>query len=751
MSEITNKYNSIKTDARVSILEGVISYEIVADETERLALDVSGATYVNNKTVIYQGDNTAGYLRFLLTDKANSTPLDRYTELTYIASIDKLKTVLVADQTARYALTTDQVQNGTFILQQDINSYFGVIDQTQLSGVNGYIQLQNLITIKNFTVVADSNTRLALTGSEYQNNESIVYQGSDANGYDPYILTDKTNISQEIGWQKVQSPSLSGVTKVADQTARLALTTPTNGDIIYQIDTKELYAVSDQNNLNLNASYDNLISSEQTITYASGGLLRNSVLANKSSDYTITSADIDDKSVIYLTQSTGNINFTLSTSGISVPAPAESRSLRVVNTATPSSAIMVNGKSLTTGFLDFIFISGAWVSQVDYLSSSSIVANLKAVIDNTIATPPSTPSINDAYIVAATATDAWATKENQIAVYNGNAWLFYTPSNGDKITILTGTNASSLATYSTGTSSWTIAPVAVQAEFGESILGSTVEVPSDTSSSTATNIIDFTLPSAGVWEVNYIVRAQNNTVGFVIESALYSDGTLIANSEILSAYLQSIGAATGTGCIRITTTGSQSISLKAWASSSGGGILSDLNGRTSVKWKKISGLLPVSALPAYTEWASFTPVIKGSATNPTKATTSWIKGRYKIVGKSMFMQFSYGHASALGANIGIGTYYIEIPGGYTINTTLASIPTSENSYHDGLHLGGGNIQQDGAAGQISVQAYSSNAIQMVALYNNNSIPPAYGPVSSSYFHIEVYNTQYNFYCEIPIN
>lgn len=52
------------------------------------------------------------------------------------------------------------------------------------------------------------------------------------------------------------------------------------------------------------------------------------------------------------------------------------------------------------------------------------------VIDSTLSTPPVSPTSGDTYIVAATATDAWATKEDDIAVWNGTAWYFTSPSEG---------------------------------------------------------------------------------------------------------------------------------------------------------------------------------------------------------------------------------------------------------------------------------------------------------------------------------
>lgn len=52
------------------------------------------------------------------------------------------------------------------------------------------------------------------------------------------------------------------------------------------------------------------------------------------------------------------------------------------------------------------------------------------VIDKDLTAPPGSPSEGDVYIPAATATGAWASKENKLAHYTGGAWQFITPLEG---------------------------------------------------------------------------------------------------------------------------------------------------------------------------------------------------------------------------------------------------------------------------------------------------------------------------------
>lgn len=52
------------------------------------------------------------------------------------------------------------------------------------------------------------------------------------------------------------------------------------------------------------------------------------------------------------------------------------------------------------------------------------------VEDRNLTAPPGSPTNGAAYIVAATATGAWVGKENQIAIWDGAAWVFYPASIG---------------------------------------------------------------------------------------------------------------------------------------------------------------------------------------------------------------------------------------------------------------------------------------------------------------------------------
>lgn len=58
------------------------------------------------------------------------------------------------------------------------------------------------------------------------------------------------------------------------------------------------------------------------------------------------------------------------------------------------------------------------------------------VLDSALTAPPGSPAFGDGYIIAASATGAWAGKDNQITVWNGTAWEFYVPANGFSVWVL---------------------------------------------------------------------------------------------------------------------------------------------------------------------------------------------------------------------------------------------------------------------------------------------------------------------------
>jgi hypothetical protein len=76
-------------------------------------------------------------------------------------------------------------------------------------------------------------------------------------------------------------------------------------------------------------------------------------------------------------------------------------------------------------------ISGQAQKEITHNAAISLLDALVMlrVIDRDLTTPPATPVNGDSYVVAASATGAWATHDNKIAIWF-DGWSFITPQNG---------------------------------------------------------------------------------------------------------------------------------------------------------------------------------------------------------------------------------------------------------------------------------------------------------------------------------
>lgn len=92
-----------------------------------------------------------------------------------------------------------------------------------------------------------------------------------------------------------------------------------------------------------------------------------------------------------------------------------------------------------------------------------IVSTLSPVLNNTVTTPPTSPSVDDAYLIPAGATGVWAGQTNKIATWSGASWVFYTPVLNDKTSVLTGANVGLSYTFE-GTN-WVVASVPASNNF----------------------------------------------------------------------------------------------------------------------------------------------------------------------------------------------------------------------------------------------------------------------------------------------
>jgi hypothetical protein len=82
---------------------------------------------------------------------------------------------------------------------------------------------------------------------------------------------------------------------------------------------------------------------------------------------------------------------------------------------------------------DFALGDNAWgVAMNANLRRLSFLAQC-VVLDKDLSTPPVSPVVGNAYIVAATATGDWAAHEDDLAVYYSDGWAFYAPVRGWRV------------------------------------------------------------------------------------------------------------------------------------------------------------------------------------------------------------------------------------------------------------------------------------------------------------------------------
>ena len=113
--------------------------------------------------------------------------------------------------------------------------------------------------------------------------------------------------------------------------------------------------------------------------------------------------------------------------------------------------------------------------QANYLNANASFAQLDqlvqpVVLDKDLATPPGSPTNGAAYIVAASATGAWAGKDGKLACWLTSvaAWTFVTPADGWRVWV-----ADEKLWYHFNGSAWVAAQVGYQTGAGGSVTQAT--------------------------------------------------------------------------------------------------------------------------------------------------------------------------------------------------------------------------------------------------------------------------------------
>ena len=91
------------------------------------------------------------------------------------------------------------------------------------------------------------------------------------------------------------------------------------------------------------------------------------------------------------------------------------------------------------------------------IETQAQIVDLGAVLDNTLMTPPVSPTIGATYLVPATgATGFWAPLANKVVTWSGSAWTSVAPVRNALVTVIAGTNSGATLGYS-GTT-WVATP-----------------------------------------------------------------------------------------------------------------------------------------------------------------------------------------------------------------------------------------------------------------------------------------------------
>jgi len=160
-------------------------------------------------------------------------------------------------------------------------------------------------------------------------------------------------------------------------------------------------------------------------------------------------------------------------------------------------------------------------------------------------------------------------------------------------------------------------------------------------------------------------------------------------------------------------------------------------------------------------WQAYSPSIVATGTTPSRAATRTTTALYAVLGKTLYLNFTYYAASTAGAASGSGAYLISLPGSYTVNTTLAPLPTTVSGAQyagiDGTNVGSAQLSA-GTFDAISASVEPLTSTQVgifVGGYSNTS--SAYITHNASLWSDTIFgftignNERISFTAAIPIN
>ena len=146
--------------------------------------------------------------------------------------------------------------------------------------------------------------------------------------------------------------------------------------------------------------------------------------------------------------------------------------------------------------------------------------------------------------------------------------------------------------------------------------------------------------------------------------------------------------------------------------------------------------------------SSLTGIVGGSTTAPQCSSTATMKYIYSVVGDTMYIKFSLYQSGGTGSSAGSGTYYYNLPTGYTLNyTSLITSSTSGSNGNTGTQIGTCSFKRF-TIGNGGGFVYYLNTTNTIVLWNE--INSTYNIQSSTTYEYSLNNVNYTFEASFPI-
>lgn len=190
------------------------------------------------------------------------------------------------------------------------------------------------------------------------------------------------------------------------------------------------------------------------------------------------------------------------------------------------------------------------------------------------------------------------------------------------------------------------------------------------------------------------------------------------------------------------------IQLQTFLTTSGAGSAGNLNlicTRSSTDW-----IQPTITAPNWdTDWQSYTLTIGAVTTPPTQGAGATNTAKWRRVGDSMEISFTYAQTAA--GTVGSGAYLLPIPSGYTIDTNKVTVSTGAIGA-GGTIVGNGQISNTNATNTVnanyaSVIPYNSTNLQVIT---NNGSGNVLQPWGSGTYSLNSTSIYVSFIAKVPI-